>query len=214
MIFAKLILSMIVYLLLANLVFAQKGAEILPDNPLYQAKRQMETAQLNAAFDPLEKATLHLEYAKERLAEVKEMIFKGKPEFVEGLMEDYENSITEAMTNIEHAAKQGRDVTEALKAVERSTKHHIEVLTDLLEKVPEEAKPAIRHSIKVSKIGRNTALDRLRRIQRGELPGGKPAEIGIPRRIGRPEGIGRPAGIRRHSGGRPVGRPGGGRPGW
>jgi len=186
------IVSAAVCLLLSANVFAQEEPEILPDDSLYQAKRQMETAQLNAGFDPLEKATLHTKYAKERLAEVKAMISKGKPEFVEGLLKDYEKATGEAMNEINRAQAQGRDVSEALEAVERSTKKHTEVLTDLLGKVPEQAKPAIRHSIEASKRGRNIALDTLRKIQRGEIPGGRPKGIGMPEGIGRPGGIGRP----------------------
>jgi hypothetical protein len=100
-----------------GVVFAQDEPEALPDDPLYQAKRQMETAQLNAGFDPLEKATLHTKYAKERLAEVKAMVSKGKPEFVEGLVKDYEEAISGAMEEIDRAQAQGRDVSEALEAV-------------------------------------------------------------------------------------------------
>lgn len=109
---------------------AQEEPEVLPDDPLYQAKRQMETARLKAGFDPLEKATLYTKYAKERLAEVKAMISKGKPEFVEGLVKDYEKAIGGAMDEINRAQSQGRDVSEALEAVERSTKKHTEVLTN------------------------------------------------------------------------------------
>ena len=215
--------SAAVCLFLSANVFAQEEPEILPDDPLYQAKRQMETAQLNAGFDPLEKATLHTRYAKERLAEVKAMISKGKPRFVGGLLKDYEKATGGVLDEINRAQAQGRDVSEALEAVERSTKKHTEVLTDLLDKVPEQAKPAIRHSIEVSKRGRNVALDTLRKIQRGEIPVGRPEGIGRPEgserperlerpeRPSRPEGIGRPGGLGGPGGGRPGG--GGGRSG-
>ena len=228
----KLALSLIFSLLFVGAVFAHEEPEILPDDPLYQAKQQMETAQLNAGFDPLEKATLHTKHAKERLAEVKAMISKGKPEFVEGLVKDYEKAIGGAMDEINRAQVQGRDVSEALEAVERSTKKHTEVLTDLLDKVPEQAKPAIRHSIEVSKRGRNIALDTLRKIQRGEISAGRPEGTGIPEGIGRPEGserserlerlerserpsrpegIGRPGGFGGPGAGRAGGGPSGGR---
>lgn len=195
------LLSVFVCLLLISFAFAQDEPETLPDDPLYQAKRQMETAQLNAGFDPLEKATLHTRYAKERLAEAKAMVYKGRPEFVESVVKDYDKAISGAMDEINRAQAQGRDVSEALEAVERSTKKHTEVLTDLLGKAPEEARPAIRHSIDVSKTGRNTALEKLRKIQRGGIPAGKPEGVRKPERPGRPEGIGKPKG---------VGRPGGG----
>lgn len=200
----KWMVLLCLWALLAGTTFAQEEPEALPDGPLYQAKKQMETAQLNAGFDPLEKATLHTKYANERLQEVKAMISKGKPEFVESLVKDYEKAIGGAMEEINRAQAQGRDVSEALEAVERSTKKHTEVLTDLLGKVPEEARPAIRHSIEVSRTGRNTALDTLRKIHGGEIPAGRPEGIGIPEGIGRPEGVGRPEDIGRPEG---IGRP-------
>jgi len=208
----RLALSLIFCLLFADAVFAQEELKTLPDDPLYQAKRQTETAELNASFDPLERATLHTRHAEERLAEAKSMVSKGRHKFVGNLLKNYETSINGAMSEINRAQIQGRDVSEALSAVERSTRKHTEVLNDLLGKVPEEARPAIKHAIEVSQRGRNTALDRLERIQRGEIPAGKPEEI---RRPERPEGPGRmekpgrpaiPGGIDRPGGGPPGGR--------
>lgn len=212
----KSLISVIACLLLASSALAQDEPGTLPDDPLYQAKRQMETAQLNSGFDPLEKATLHTQYAKERLAEVKAMISKGKPDFVESLVKDYVKAVGGAMDEINKAQAQGRDVSQALEAVERSTKKHTEVLTELLGKVPEQAKPAITHAIESSNQGRNRALDVLNKIQRGELPRGKPEgvgkaeDVGRPEKSGKPEEAGKPEDAGRPGGGRPAGRPGGG----
>ena len=82
---------------------------------------------------------------------------KNKPEYIPGLVGAYRTIVR----NIEATAKQATgeriDVTEALEAVERSTKKHTEVLTVLLGQVPEQARSAIEHAIEVSKRGRNTA---------------------------------------------------------
>jgi len=154
----------------------------------------VESVELARTRDLLEKASLHTTYAEKRLAEMQGMGSKGKPEFVETLAKDYESAIGGAMKEINRAARQGRDVSEALKAVERSTKKHTEVLTDLfrLGKVPPQAKPAIRRAIEVSKRGRNRAMDVLNKIQKGELPIGRPEGVGKPEGVGRPEGIGKP----------------------
>jgi hypothetical protein len=198
-----------VFLILSTNAFSQEKSQALPDDPLYQAKREMETAELKARFDPLEKATLHTNYAKERLAEVKAMVSKGKPKFVEDLIKDYEKDVSGAMDEINKAQAQGRDVSEALYAVEKSTKKHTEVLTDLLGKVPEQAKPAITRAIETSKQGRNRALDVLNKIQRGELPIGKPEKVGKPEGVGKPQGVGKPEGVRNPEGvGKPTGIPG------
>ncbi len=212
----KLMLFLMCWVFFTGAVLAQEELKLLPDDPLYQAKRQTETAKLNASIDPLEKATLHTGHARERLAEAQAMVSKGKHEFVGDLVRDYETSINGAMNEINRAQAQGRDVSKALSAVERSTTKHTEVLSNLLGKVPEEARPAIQRAIEVSQRGRNTALDRLERIQRGEIPAGKPEGIERPERPERPERMekpGRPAipgGIDTPGG---FGVPGGGRPG-
>ena len=155
----------------------------------------VEAVELARTSSPLEKALLHTTYAESRLADIQAMRSKGKPEFVETLVKDYEGAIGGAMNGINKAKAQGRNVNEALKAVERSTKKHTEVLTGLLGKVPEQAKPAIARAIEVSKRGRNRALDVLNKIQRGELPIGKPEGIGRPEGVGKPEGVGRSEGV-------------------
>lgn len=85
-------------------------------------------------------------------------------------------------------------VARAYDAVEQGTRKHTEVLTDLLEKVPDEARPAIERALEVSQTGRNTALSNLSAIQQGKRP---PVEssIGRPGALSKPEGtqIGRPS---------------------
>ena len=176
---------------------SQEVSDALPDDPIYLAKRHIETAKLNAKVDPLEKAALHTEFATERLEEAKAMIAKGKPEFVEELTKDYEEAIGGATNEINRAQSQGRDVNNALEAVERSTKKHTEVLTGLLDKVPENAKSAIQHSIAVSERGRNTALESLGKRQRDEISAGRTER---PERFERLDGTGRSGDIDRRGG--------------
>jgi len=213
----RIIFSVFICLLFMCTALAQEVSEALPDDPIYLAKRHIETAKLNAKVDPLEKAALHTEFAKERLAETKAMIAKGKPEFVGDLTKDYEEAVAGAINEINRAQSQGRNVSGALEAVERSTKKHTEVLTDLLDKVPEEAKPAIRRSIAVSKRGRNTALESLGKIQRGDMSGGRterPERIERSERISRTRDIDRRGGFESSSRGiSGGGRSGGGRSG-
>lgn len=218
----KLALSLIICLLFAGAVFAMEELKTLPDDPFYQTKRQAETDKLKFSRDPLERAALHAEHAGERLEDVKAMVSKGRHEFTADLLKDYEKSLKMSVDEINKAQTDGRDVSKALSAVEKATMKHTEVLNDLLGKVPEQAKPAIRHAIEVSKHGRNTALDRLERIQRGEIPSGRPKGVERPERperIERPErpaipgGFDRPGGFGGHGGGRPGGGPSGGRGG-
>ncbi|MFP4026418.1 MAG: hypothetical protein ACLFWL_01320 [Candidatus Brocadiia bacterium] len=50
-----------------------------------------------------------------------------------------------------------RDAKEALRLVDEATQKHIAALEGVLEKVPEEAKPAIKESMKVSRLGQQKA---------------------------------------------------------
>jgi len=51
------------------------------------------------------------------------------------------------------------ELDKAVQEVEKSTEKHVQVLTNLLAKVPENAKPSIEHAIAVSERGRNIAVE-------------------------------------------------------
>ena len=51
------------------------------------------------------------------------------------------------------------DLSNAVQEVEKSTEKHVQVLNNLLAKVPESAKPSIEHAIAVSERGRNIAVE-------------------------------------------------------
>jgi hypothetical protein len=144
----------------------------------------------------MEKAILLTEMADRRLAEARVIVAttKGKSKYIEKLMKDIEKHRTKADFYIKDGLDKGRDVTRAIEVVESSTQKHTEVLTDLLNKVPAEAQPAIQRAIEVSKTGRNVSLDRLEKIQRGAVPAGKPSTIpGKPRAIKTPEEMEKPS---------------------
>ena len=112
---------------------------------------------------------------------------------------------------------------EALERVEKATRKHGEVLSNLLTKVPDQAKPAIEHAMQVSQHGRDTALGNLdqarsqrdaadaRRNQAGQNSmGGRPDTAGNPGGVGQQGGMGGPMnGAGQPAGGRPSGTPGG-----
>lgn len=200
----------------------------LPADVLGRAEREMGTARSAAGLDPLERAREHTQFANEVLVEVRARAAQRDAQGMEALLTDYRRHVEGALDGIAQGRAQGRDVGLALEAVERSTKRHTEVLTGLLDEVPEEARPAIQHSIEVSQRGRNTALSTLESLQRVAIPAGPvgveipSGQVGPPSRIGPPEGVGRPleagppagigaerSGRRGESGGRPSGVPGG-----
>lgn len=165
------------------------GAAVVgPDDPDYIANVIEEAFQVGRVQDPAERILLLQQMLERRIDEIEAMVTENKPEYIPGLARAYEVILKNIEDTTEQAIGDGRDVSDALEAVERATKKHTEVLTNLLDKVPEQAKSAIEHAIEVSERGRNTALDRLRKIQKDEVPRGRPEGVEKP---GKPEGVGK-----------------------
>jgi tetratricopeptide (TPR) repeat protein len=157
-----------------------------------------EEAKLEDVSDPVEKAILYTSYASEKLQQIKSIAPEAKLDSLNELLRDYEDNIAKAMENIGYALRQGKDVSKALEAVEEATNKHIEVLTDLLDKVPEGARGAIRHAIEVSQKGREQALEALRKVQEGKVLKDIPVEIneiGPAGKISIPEDVRKDGGI-------------------
>jgi uncharacterized protein YeaO (DUF488 family) len=161
----KLLLTLLLSILVTtSTVLAQEElppAGITPDSWLYGLEKIWEKIQLFFTFDSEGKAKLHLQFASERLAEANEMIRKGKPEFVQDLMKEHEKEINETEKEIENLKTLGRNITTLIEHVSNVTYKHILILEEVLEKVPEQAKPAIAKAINVSLKGHETAIARL-----------------------------------------------------
>jgi len=179
-------------------------AVVGPDHPDYIANVIEEALRIGAVQDPAEKILLLQQMLERRIDEIEAMAAESKPGYIPGLVRAYEAILKNIEHTTEQAIGEGRDVSQALEAVEMATKKHTEVLTDLLKKIPDQAKSAIEHAIEVSKRGRNVALDTLERIQRGELPIGKPEVPGKPEEPAEPAERPEPAGPPE---GTPAGRP-------
>ena len=75
-------------------------------------------------------------------------------------------ALANELATIGEGLAEGRDVSEALEAVEGVITTHTEVLTDLLDEVPEQAKEAIERAIEVSQRGQERALEALEETKR------------------------------------------------
>lgn len=159
----KKALVLIISLIMISSVFAQElpGAGITPDSWLYGLDKAFERIQLLLTFDRASKAKLHLQFASERLAEANEMVRRGKPEFVQSLMKEHETEINETENEVKGLRAIGRNITLLVEHVSNVTYKHILVLEEVLERVPEQAKPAIEKAIDVSKKGHETAIEKL-----------------------------------------------------
>lgn len=143
--------------------------KLLPDNPFYFLKGIKEKIELFLAQSPEAKAEKYAELATRRVAETKQLINKGKPEFVERLMEKHKEHLGKAEEKIEEAKEKGRDVERILAIVAEAASIHQAVLIEVYEKVPEQAQEAIEHAIEVSNKGQEKALEAISKEKREKL---------------------------------------------
>lgn len=135
------------------------AAGILPDSPLYMFKKLFESVDLFLTFDEAAKAEKYLNYAELRLVEAKEMVEKGKPEYVDELLEEYEDKLEKANEIAKVAQQVGKNVSKVVELVAIATAVHVDVLEDVYERVPEQAKSAIERAMEFSKRGNREALN-------------------------------------------------------
>ena len=152
--FSILILS---FLIVGTGVLAQNdelpSPGITPDSPFYFLERIVEEISTFFIFGDLKKAERHALLAAERLAEAQAIAEKGKPELIEKTSARYENQLEKSMARIERAIRKGENtekIMEVLDRVGQATSKHLEVLAEVYEKAPEQAKPAVENAMKVS----------------------------------------------------------------
>jgi len=114
----------------------------LPDNPFYGFKKFFESIGTAFTFGDDAKAERSVSLAETRLAEAKSMAEMGKPEFLDGLLAEYRAEISNA--NRLAATVEDEERKQVLaEEIAVSTSHHLDVLDEVKEKVPEQAKVAI-----------------------------------------------------------------------
>ncbi|MBI2233278.1 MAG: hypothetical protein HYU56_05125 [Candidatus Aenigmarchaeota archaeon] len=133
--------------------FSRPG--LLPDQPLYFLKRFAERIRLFFTFDAAEKAKLHLDFAKVRLAEAKGLVEKNKTEEADQALGEYNKELTE----FESTA--GRNVSLLVKESSDALEKSSIVLDLVLQKVPEQARPAIEKAL-------NNSIEKKVRIEANE----------------------------------------------
>ena len=153
---------------------------LLPDSPFYFLEIIAEEIGNFFTFGDLKKAERYAVLAAERLAEVQAVVEKGKPEFVEKTLERYENQLNNSMAWAERAQAKDQNTEQVMAKVGQATSKHLEILAEVYEKVPEEAKPAIENAMKASIKGHEKAVESLK--AKGVL-GEVPEEVSLPAEI-------------------------------
>lgn len=167
-------------------VNAQTEAELpspglTPDSPFYFLERFFEGVGTFFTFGDVAKAERYAKLAAERIAEAKAVVDKGKPEVAEKALTRYQDQLEKSLAKADQAQAKGKDTTTVEQLVARATTHHLEVLNDVYNKVPEQAKAAIEKAMTVSETGHQRAVESLK--EKGALeniPGIVPA---VPREV-------------------------------
>lgn len=130
----------------------------------YGLTRAWEKISLAFTFNDEKKAELYLKFAERRLSESLEVLEEDEEKAKE-LLEEYEENL-ERGTEISRIAQQvGKNTTKVSELVAVATSIHRDVLEDVLERVPEQAKPSIQRAITSSKKGNEESLNTLEKSQ-------------------------------------------------
>ncbi len=140
-------------------------AGVTPDSFAYGFKRFFENIDMFFAIDEEARAEKHVKYAELRLSEAKEMADKGKPEFVGDLLNEYEDNLERGNEISRIAQQAGKNATRVAELVAVATSIHLDVLEDVFQKAPEQARPSIQRAITSSKIGNEEALNVLEKAR-------------------------------------------------
>ena len=156
-----------------------------PGDFLHGLDLAMENAQLNLAPDVWSKVQLRLGFASERLAEARETFAHN--DAADGLeaVNEYGTEISAIAQLIGSA--DGADQEALGLLLETTQSVHEDVLTNLLDTVPEQAKESIQKAIDASQAPETKP---------GFAPGdtGAPDDVDTPNGAGTPDGVGAPDG--------------------
>jgi tetratricopeptide (TPR) repeat protein len=121
-----------------------------PNSFWYGFKRFGEGIREFFTWDAMSKAKLHLEFAKERLAEAKTMAELNRTEEVQKLLDEYQAAISQVENRTRELARIGQNVSEIVHNADDVLLKSTLVLQLVHDKVPEQAKPAIERAINTS----------------------------------------------------------------
>lgn len=142
---------------------------MLPDSPFYFLKSLSENIGTIFTFGDNAKAGRFLNLSEKRLSEAKALADKGNTEMAERAIERYQEQVENALSRAERARERGEDTDDILTRVSEATLRHQETLADVYEKVPEEAKPAIKRAMEKTMRGNEEAMKAISGEKREEI---------------------------------------------
>jgi hypothetical protein len=123
---------------------------------------QIDVLRSLAIVNPEKAAEIFSVAAEKRLNKAKQGAEDKDIEEVEEAVEEFEKyaSFGQEISGIAQGI--GKDTTTVEQLVARATTHHLEVLNDVYNKVPEQAKEAIQKAMTISETGRQQAVEALK----------------------------------------------------
>lgn len=97
-------------LLSAGTAWAATGAD--PDGWLYPVKQRLEDARTSIALQNIDQARVQVARAQTRLDEIENMVGRGRPDYVPGLLADYDSLMVAATGHLREAAAEGEATAE------------------------------------------------------------------------------------------------------
>lgn len=154
-----------------------------PGDFLHGLDLAMETVQLNLAPDVWSKVQLRLEFASERLDEAQQTFTENKTSDGLEALNEYGTEISAVAQLVGGAGGADQEALDLL--LETAQGVHKEVLTNLLDKVPDQAKESIQRALDASHG---------HEVNSGSAPvnTGVPDTVNVPNGAGAPEGSGAP----------------------
>lgn len=166
-------ISLVVMFLFVGTVFAKEQglpkAGILPSSPFYFLKSLSEDLGTLFSIGNISKVERFTFLAEKRLAEANTLADKGDTEGAKHATEKYQEYLDKAVNRAEEAKKDGDDVDEVLTKVAEATTKHRDVLERIYEKVPEQAREAIKQAIENSSKGGKDALEAISEEKQDEV---------------------------------------------
>jgi len=146
-------------LLIGSVGVAYASGDALPGDNLYGVKRGLERAALVVSLSAAGDADLLLEQANRRIAEVEELVQRGRGGDIGPALEGYEHAVGRGL---EIASEHGTELGD----LEAALGEHEQVLAEVLLNAPEYAVPALTRALENSKNGR----DAVKQIRGGQDP--------------------------------------------
>lgn len=125
----------------------------LPSTPIYTFEKISEAIGTSMIFDDNKKAQRYLRLASERLVEVENLVKEGR-KGTDRVLKQYQEALKQAF----EASELSKD-EKIQELVARVTSEHSEILANLLEEAPEEARASIKLAKTLSQRGHRAAIE-------------------------------------------------------